>query len=30
MAILYLGMGDIIDIEQIEEIDDIRLVLKAR
>jgi segregation and condensation protein A len=30
MAILYLGMDDIIDIEQIEEIDDIKLVLKGR
>jgi segregation and condensation protein A len=30
IAILYLGMSDIIDIEQIEEIDDIRLVLKGR
>jgi segregation and condensation protein A len=29
IAILYLGMSDMIDIEQIEEIDDIRLVLKG-
>jgi segregation and condensation protein A len=30
IAILYLGMSDMIDIEQIEDIDDIRLVLKGR
>jgi segregation and condensation protein A len=30
IAILYLGMSNIIDIEQIEEIDDIRLVLNGR
>lgn len=30
IAILYLGMSNIIDVEQIEEIDDIKLVLKSR
>jgi segregation and condensation protein A len=30
IAILYLGMSDIIDVEQIEEIDDIKLVIKGR
>ena len=29
IAILYLGMSDIIDVKQIEEIDDIKLVLKS-
>jgi chromatin segregation and condensation protein Rec8/ScpA/Scc1 (kleisin family) len=30
IAVLYLGMSDIIDVEQIEEIDDIKLVIKGR